>query len=84
MRKLCLPQVDLCFDHHSTKWMPRQFPLFTLVELVTWTFKNILEGPNKELRHANTLTPDGYQNMLNTKLLGKEGVLFILYQFVVP
>jgi hypothetical protein len=38
-------------------------------------------NPNWELRHAKTLTLtlDGYQEMLNTRSLGKEGVLLLLY-----
>lgn len=41
-RKLCLLQVDIYSDHHSTKWMPCQPPLFTRGASDVWTFKKIL------------------------------------------
>jgi hypothetical protein len=51
-----------------------------------WNFNNILEGPkpntNLGLRHAKTLTLDGYWDVLNTRPLGGERVPFLIIVIV--
>jgi hypothetical protein len=86
MRKLFLSQVDLCFNHHGTKWVLHQFLLLTHMDLVMfglsislWTVQN--RNPNQDLRYVKTLTLhlNNYQVMLNIGSQGKEGVPFLLY-----
>jgi hypothetical protein len=64
--------------------MSIQLPLHTHVELVTCGFSRRFKrgqksNHNQKLRDAKSLTLDYYEDMLNTKLQGNEGVLFLLY-----